>query len=178
MAPEELVQRLERLSQGAEEDFVRLFGPRVRAVLCGRLRDREAAAEIADDVLLAVIVAVRASRLADAARLAAFVMGTARNLANGYRRRRARRPPEEALDADLAADPAAGIVDRERRRRVFEQAQHLDDIDRSIVGLTLAQGLTPAEIARLLRMSPAVVRARKCRAIQRLAQQLGGTRCR
>jgi DNA-directed RNA polymerase specialized sigma24 family protein len=55
---------------------------------------------------------------------------------------------------------------------VFDELQRLDDTDRSIVGLTLAQGLKPGEIARALRLSPQVVRTRKTRAIKRLAIQL------
>jgi RNA polymerase sigma-70 factor (ECF subfamily) len=171
--PEAMAARLARREPGTEEEFVRSYSERVQAVLRGRLHDPEAAREIANDVLLAVLNAVRAGRLLDPAKLSAFVMGTARNLANGYRRQRARHPLEQELAAELpASDCGMSLEHRDQLRLVFDKVQHLDDTDRSIVGLTLAQGLTPAEIARALRLSPVVVRTRKCRAIHRLAAEL------
>jgi RNA polymerase sigma factor (sigma-70 family) len=170
---EALAARLARREAGADEEFVRTFAGRVERMLRGRLRDPEGAREVANDVLLAVLGAVSAGRLQEPSKLPAFVMGTARNLANGYRRRRSRRPVEESLTGDEWAGGAAAAEERERRRVVFDRIYELDDFDRSIVGLTLAQGLKPAEIARALHLSPLVVRARKCRAIRRLAAHLG-----
>jgi RNA polymerase sigma factor (sigma-70 family) len=172
---EGLAGRLERREPGAEEEFVQAFAGRVEGMLRSRLRDREAAREVANDVLLAVLRAVPAGRLQDRARLGAFVMGTARNLANGYCRKRARRPVEQELGDDCARwDGAPYVEHQDRLRVVFDRMQALDDVDRSIVGLTLAQGLGPNEIARALHMSPMVVRTRKSRAIRRLTAQLAG----
>src|SRR5262245_33922962 len=100
--PAVLAERLARSEPGADEEFVHAYAARVQATLRARLRDPEAAREVANDVLLAVLNAVRTGRLQDPLRLPAFVMGTARNLANGYRRRRARRPFEEPLGSDVA----------------------------------------------------------------------------
>ncbi|HET8644475.1 MAG TPA: sigma factor-like helix-turn-helix DNA-binding protein, partial [Vicinamibacteria bacterium] len=84
-----------------------------------------------------------------------------------------RRPREEALAGDEAVGHAGPELDlRQRILEVFDHVQQLDELDRSIVGLTLAQGLTPREIARALGLSPVVVRARKCRAIHRLAAEM------
>jgi RNA polymerase sigma-70 factor, ECF subfamily len=176
IAQEGLADRLARHEPGAEDEFVRSYSAALGTVLRARLRDPEAAREVANDVLLAVLNAIWAGRLSDRGRLSAFVMGTARNLANSYRRRRARRPLEEMLADNLAAADTAPDRDRrDRMRSVFDEVQHLDDTDRAVVGLTLAQGLKPAAIARALRLSPQVVRTRKCRAIRRLAQLLQPT---
>lgn len=165
-----LSERLALKESGAEEEFAGSYARRILTALRLRVRDKEAAKELTNDVLMAVLNAVNAGRLQDPAKLSAFVMGTARNLANNYCRMRGRRPSETALLEDVAAaDQCASADQRERMILVFRNLHWLDEIDRSVVVLTLAHGLKPGEIARALKLSPQVVRTRKCRAIRRLA---------
>jgi DNA-directed RNA polymerase specialized sigma24 family protein len=100
-------------------------------------------------------------------------MGVARNLANGYRRKwlGIRLAP---LDDDIAAPNGDRELEmRDLARRVLDATRQLPEVDRSIIGLTLREGLTSSEIARFLGISGIVVRTRKRRAILRLAAQLG-----
>ena len=79
---------------------MRLFADRVMFMALARTRDREAARDVAQDVMLAVFRAVRAGQLRESERLAAFVYGIARNLINNHLRTRTRLK-EDPLDAAL-----------------------------------------------------------------------------
>ena len=83
------------------------------------------------------------------------------------------RPQAEPLAADLAAhDPEEGWEDHERLARVREGLDALRHLERQIVLMTL-EGLKPATIAAQLGLSRDVVRARKSRAIRKLACSIG-----
>jgi RNA polymerase sigma-70 factor (ECF subfamily) len=162
----------------AEEELVVQFERRVWFALRRRLRDREASRELVNDVLMAVVRAVRDGRLRDAARLPGFVYGTARNVANNYVRGILARPAEEPLGAHLSiADPSAGPEPDERVAAVGRGLGRLDETAREIVLMTLLDGLKPGEIARRLGLTPEVVRARKSRAVRKLAAEAAGSGC-
>lgn len=147
-----------------------LFLPGLVSFFRRRTRDREAAQELADDALMAVLRAMRDARIRDAARLAGFVRGTARNLANNHLRARRSRPREEPLAPDLAMAPATDVLERQERLAVLQRGlARLGTRARRILLMTLVDGLKPGQIARRLGLSPQVVRARKARALRTLA---------
>ncbi len=158
----------------AEEQLIEHFAPGLLAHLTRRLRDREAARELADDVLMAMVRAVREDRLKHPERLAGFVYATARNLANSYLRMLAGRPRAEPLGWSEVAvhDPGEGLEREERLKRVREGLEGLRHLERQIVLMTL-EGLKPAKIAARLGLSCDVVRARKSRAMRKLAHSVG-----
>ncbi|HET9317926.1 MAG TPA: sigma-70 family RNA polymerase sigma factor [Vicinamibacteria bacterium] len=157
----------------AEEQLIEHFAPGLLAHLTRRLRDREAAREVADDVLMAMVRAVREDRLRHPERVAGFVYATARNLANNYLRVLHGRPQPEPLGADVAAeDPAEGLERGEQLARLREGLETLRDLERQILLLTL-EGLKPATIASRLGLSCDVVRARKSRAMRKLTDSVG-----
>ena len=69
------------------------FSHRIFVMGVARTHDREAARELVQDVLIAVIGALRKGQLQDADKLAAFVHGTARNLINNQLRTASQQPP-------------------------------------------------------------------------------------
>ena len=75
-----------------------------------RTRDREFARDLAQDVLMHVLTALRDGQLRDQERLAAFVYGTARNVMNNYLRtgRQRRTEPLDPEFAAVTADPVRG----------------------------------------------------------------------
>jgi RNA polymerase sigma-70 factor (ECF subfamily) len=155
--------------RAAENDLVSLFERSVYLHVRWRVRDQEASRELADDVLMAVLDAVRCGRVHDATKLSAFVRGTARNLANNYLRANLARPVEEPLDPDVAVfDPAPQIEHREEWTAVRLGLERLGHMDRQIMLMTVVDGFKPSQIARYLGLTAEVVRARKARAVRKL----------
>lgn len=165
-----LVDRIRQGDASAETEIVHRFTHRVFVMAVMRSHDREAARELVQDVLMAVIGALRKGQLQDPAKLVAFVHGVARNLINNRLRSEGRRPPVEPLPDDLAqADVADRVEEAERIRLVRQALKHLGPDDRRILQMTLVEGRGPGEIAAALGLTPDVVRTRKLRAARRVA---------
>jgi RNA polymerase sigma factor (sigma-70 family) len=167
--PEGLAARVAGGDAEAENELVRLFRPRVLAMLSARTHDREAAGELCNDVLMAVVSALRGRRVQHLDRLAGFVLGTARNVANSHLRAQRLRPAAEPLPEDLAEEPGLDAVEqRERSEHLRRTLARLAPLDRCILDLVVVDGRRSAEVAARLGLSPEVVRARKSRALRRL----------
>jgi RNA polymerase sigma-70 factor (ECF subfamily) len=181
LSPGEQAQLAERIRAGdsvAETELVRRYHPRILAALIGQTRDREASRDLAQDVLITTLRAVRSGKVNDPEKLGLFVLGIARIVAKNHIRRRIdRQAREETLPADLI-DRLSGPLgqaradEAARERSVRAALDALPQADRDIVLLTL-DGRKPREIAAALQLSPDVVRQRKFRAIQKIAASLG-----
>jgi RNA polymerase sigma factor (sigma-70 family) len=172
--PEEQARLVERIRAGdaaAEDELVRRFQRPVLAILVARTRDREACRDLAQEAFLAVLQALREGRLREAGKLAAFVSGTARNLALKFIRTRRTQP----LPADAAPEPATRPLDvdleaHERVGLVSQALGRLEDGERLVLELTWLDGLAPRQIARRLGVSSEVVRTRKSRALKKVVE--------
>jgi RNA polymerase sigma factor (sigma-70 family) len=174
--PIALVERIANGDSIAEEELVRFYQGDVFRMLRGRTRDPEGARELADDVLMAVVCALRDGKLRDATKLRAFVHGTMRNVANNYFRNRLSRPREEPLDPDTTpAVHADGLEERERLTLLRRGLASLSAADRQILLLTMLEDIKPAQIAQRLGLTPEIVRARKSRALHRLIARTRGS---
>jgi RNA polymerase sigma factor (sigma-70 family) len=157
----------------AEQALAVHFRPRVLALLAARLRDREAARELAGEVLMVAILALRGGRLRDRDKLAAFVAGTARNVAFTYLRRRVALLRFDPLSQESAAvDPVRALEAAERLALARREIGALGAIDRGILEAALVEGLTALQIARALGLTHDAVRARKSRALRRVARKM------
>ena len=169
----ELRSLAERIRQGdasAETELVREFAQRIFVMAVVRTHDRETARELVQDVLMAVIVALRKGQLHDVDKLAAFVHGTARNLINSRLRKESQQPPMEALPDDLVQGGLAQqLEDVERVRLVHQALERLGPEDSRILRMTLVEGRKPREIAATLGLASEVVRTRKLRAVKKVA---------
>ena len=177
LSTDEQISLVERLCAGddlAEEEFVELFAGRLRLMISARIHDREAARDLAQEALVAALSSLRKGGLREAAKLAAFVHGLGRNVANNYLRRRQGGPIEVALDEDavLAAPSADDREDRERRELAQRALAALSAADREVLTLTLVEGLKPGDIARRLGETADVVRTRKSRALKRVIAEV------
>ena len=173
--PRSLAERIRHGDPSAEDDLVRLYSARVLVMLIARTRDREAARDLCQDVMIALLSALRQGQLRDTERLSAFVHGIARNTANNYARTRFKRPAltelPETLAAACADDPAESA---ERRQFVSRALASVRSTDRRILFLTLVDGLKPAEIATRLGLDGDVVRTRKSRALRKVIEYVRG----
>jgi RNA polymerase sigma factor (sigma-70 family) len=170
----DLAGRVRRGDPSAEEELSRCFYPRIMAMAMVRLRDPEAAREIAQETLLAVVVALREGKLREPEKLPAFVSGTARNLVNGHLRSLREGPKTVPLDPEtpsyLNLETEAELA--EQRRRVRAALERVAPADRVILLCTLVDGMNPREIAFRVGLSVENVRARKMRAIRRVMEEL------
>ena len=171
--PEELAALAERVRQrdsAAESDLVRFFQRPVFLMLMARMRDAETARDLTQEVLLAVVSALRNGQLRASEKLSAFVHGTARNLANNHLRTQGRKPREMPLDPDLPvpAPEEASLDEEERSGLVRRAVEQLEPIDRKILLMTLVDGLKPGKIAAELELTSEVVRTRKSRAVRKV----------
>ena len=170
-----LVERILTGDGKAEEELVRYFSPRVFAMLLARTRDRDAAQDLLQDVLIAVLRSVRGGGLRDAERLVPFVYGTARNLVNNYFRDKVQAPKTESLSDDCADVIRQDMLEVDERERMVRQALvMMDETDRRIVLMTMVDGSKPGDIAGRLGLTSEVVRQRKSRAIKKIAEIVKG----
>ena len=168
-----LAQRIRTREPSAEEELVRLFSDRIGFLVRTRTRDVEAARDLTQDVMLAVVLALRDGHLRDGERLAAFVYGTARNLINNHLRTRSRLPKEEPIDTDFHLASAPDTFETSERVALVRRAvAALDSIGGKILLMTLVEGLKPGEIAVRLGMTSDVVRARKSRALKKTIERV------
>jgi RNA polymerase sigma-70 factor (ECF subfamily) len=116
----------------AEAELYRRLAPRVRLYGLRHLRDRAAAADLVQQVLLMTLERLRAGEVREPERIASFVLGACRmtvlEMRRGQRRREeiletwvpafagtTEEPPEMvALDADRLASCLEGLSERER----------------------------------------------------------------
>jgi RNA polymerase sigma-70 factor (ECF subfamily) len=167
---ERLVLAIASGDSEAEQSFVQQYLPKVRAMLLARTRDLDTTADLQQDVMIDAICALRRGQLRDAAKLSAFVLGVARNHLNTYFQNASRQPDSLQFPDDLPDHVAVidTIVEQQRQVLARRAISELVPVDRSILQLTLVEGLKPGVIAKRLGLSPDVVRQRKLRAIRKV----------
>jgi RNA polymerase sigma-70 factor (ECF subfamily) len=169
-----LAGRVEQGDAAAEAELAGLFHQRVRLFASVRLRGSDAASDIAQETILAVIEALRAGRLHAPYNLPGFVLGTARNLVNNHHRKQARAPEvlEDLPERPDETDGQWAGLDHERRALVRKALGRLNALDRRILLLTLVEDMNPREIAPIVGLRAEVVRTRKARAVKEVAGEI------
>ena len=167
-----LAQRIYAGDRAAEEELVNTYRRGVFAIAAARTRDREAARDLTQEVLIAVLKALRGGQLRESSKLAAFIQGTARNLINNYLRTRARR---SECDLDSVEVPGVDLVRQlesaERQRLMRRELESFSVTDQQILLLSLVDGHSLAEIAQRLNLSHEAVRARKSRLVKKIIKR-------
>lgn len=158
----------------SESAFAARFLPKVRTLLIIRSRNPELAKDLQQDVMIEALCALRKGQLRDAERLPAFVAGIARNVLNNHFRGQSRMPVHEELPPELAdtwqEHPLDSDESEHRRQLAHRAIASLNDVDRSILQMTLVDDLKPGRIAERLGMDPDLVRQRKLRATRRVME--------
>jgi RNA polymerase sigma-70 factor (ECF subfamily) len=162
------------MSPGEEEAFCRELVPRVRAFALRRTHDPVLAADVAQEVALIVLEALRNGRVEDPSRLSAFVLGVARNVLVSTRRSERRRGALLDQFAPTLADVdhiKEHGPDRQKVERCFEK---LAPRAKTVVALTFFADCTAEEIARELGLAQGNVRVLRHRALSDLYRCMGG----
>jgi RNA polymerase sigma-70 factor, ECF subfamily len=166
-----LSQRILAGDSSAEEELVSTYRRGVFVIAVARTRDREAARDLTQEILIAILKALREGQLRETAKLAAFIQGTARNLINNYLRAKAHHAEIELDDEAYSADPVEDLESLERRRLVQRELESFSVTDQQILLLSLVDGHSLAEVAQRLNLSHDAVRARKSRAVRKITKK-------
>lgn len=166
-----LAQRILARDRSAEDEMVAVYRRGVFVIAVARTRDREAALDLTQEILIAVLGALRQGQLRDPGKLAAFIQGTARNVISNYLRAKSRHPEVELYDEALAGDPVEELESLERIRLLRHELQSFSAIDQKILLLSLVDGHSLAEVALRLNLSHDAVRARKSRAVRKITKK-------
>jgi len=176
LSPQRLVMLTERIRLGdssAEDEFARIFSRKVFIMDLARVHDREAARDLMQETMLAVLRALRNGQVREPDRLAGFVHGTALNLIHNHLRARSHEPQQQPLIAELASPDLGESAETAERMHLVQRAlQQLHPIDRRILLLTLVEGMKPGEIASRLALKPDYVRQRKSRAVRKVIEHV------
>jgi RNA polymerase sigma-70 factor, ECF subfamily len=159
----------------AEAELFRRMAPRVRLYGLRHLRDEQAAEDLAQQVLITTLEALRANRVREPEKLASFVLGTCRMTALALRRGAQRRERLFTLfqdDLPAPAPPPAARLDRDRLTRCMED---LKERERTVIVMTFYDEQTGADVANFLGVSEANLRVIRHRAIHQLRQCLGAS---
>ncbi len=157
----------------AEAELCRRMAPRIRLYGLRHLRDEHASEDLAQQVLITTLEALRAGRLREPGKLASFVLGTCRMMVLDLRRgvQRQQRLLEQ-FGADLPA-PAAPSMPPPDRQLLARCVQHLKERERTVIVMTFFDEQTGADVARFLGLSEANVRVIRHRAIHQLRECMG-----
>jgi RNA polymerase sigma-70 factor (ECF subfamily) len=154
--------------------FRRLFDDSERDLLAYALRRVERPEDAADVVAETFLVAWR--RLDDVppgAQARLWLYGVARRqLANQRRGQLRRSQLADRLRGELPAAVAPGAVEDDRVIAVRGALARLDEADRELLALSSWEGLSPGEIAVVLRLPAVTLRSRLHRARKRLRAEL------
>jgi RNA polymerase sigma-70 factor (ECF subfamily) len=157
----------------AEAELFRRMTPRIRLYGLRHLRDEHAAEDLAQQVLITTLEALRSGRLREPEKLASFVLGICRMTVLDLRRGAQRKEHLlEQFRADLLApaQPSTPYLDHEQLTRCL---QNLKERERAVVVMTFYDEQTSADVARFLDVSEANVRVIRHRAIHQLRDCMG-----
>jgi len=169
----DLVRQFGAGDRMAESELFRRMAPRIRLYGMRHLRDVHAAEDLAQQVLITTLEALRAGRLREPEKLTSFVLGTCRMTVLDLRRGAYRKERLlEKFGGDLVGTPQALMpeLDYDRLTRCV---QNLKERERSVVMMTFYDEQTGADVANLLGVSEANVRVIRHRAIHQLRGCLG-----
>jgi RNA polymerase sigma-70 factor, ECF subfamily len=124
----DLVRRIGQGDRRAEEDLVRRYQRGLAYLLQRRTRDPQLALDLAQDTFRIAIEKLRRGPIEQVDRVAAYLRGTALNLATAHGRKDARRGTTTDSDAvDAAADQTAGPFDNASSEQVQRIVRKLLD---------------------------------------------------
>jgi RNA polymerase sigma factor (sigma-70 family) len=165
-----LVEAIVNGDRDAEQELALRFMRPVKAMLLARSRNPDVTPDLLQDVMIEVICTLRRGQLREPAKLAGFVAAVARNVLNSHFRGSARQPEAIEFPDDLPdlSTMSSRLDEQEREDRALAAISSLEPLDKTILQMTLVEGLKPGIIAERLRLNPDVVRQRKLRATRRV----------
>jgi RNA polymerase sigma-70 factor (ECF subfamily) len=164
-----------RAAAAAEAELCRRYVGRIRLYGRRHLRDDQKAADLAQDVMAAVIEAARAGRIDDPARLQPFILGTSRFIA--WRMRRGEHRRDATMERAYLEQP--GVIEAMAwtsidAGRLEQCLGALPEREQRVLYLSFYEEQSAQEIAATLSLSEANVRVIRHRALARLRASMAG----
>jgi RNA polymerase sigma-70 factor (ECF subfamily) len=160
------------IAQSMRTDWADLTA-RVRGFVRRRVKDRHAAEDIVQDVLLKVQAQMGAAPAED--RLSAWVFAVARNAIVDHYRQRAARDHADVANVDPMAEAPPGDEDaaaRDLAPCLLRMIEHLPEPYRQAVKLAELEGVTQRELAHRVGVSLSGAKSRVQRARQQLREMV------
>lgn len=159
----------------AESELYWRLAPRVRLYGLRHLRDRHAAADLVQQVLLMTLERLRAGEVREPERIASFVLGACRMTVLEVRRGSRRR--DALLEAwgdrtEAYEAPEPFVLDPDRLTECMEA---LSERERSVVAASFFADKQADEVGAELGLTGGNVRVIRHRALARLRECMGGT---
>ncbi len=157
------------------DDWMSRFGPSVLHLAYSRLKDRDEAEDVFQDVFVRAHLARESLRDEEKAKawLLAVTLNICRDRGRLWLRRREHLVQGEVTDlADRSSDTANTVVKQAANRAVWRAVLSLPPVGRDAVILHYFEDLPISDIATLLGCSQQVVKTRLYRARQRLRDML------
>ena len=154
-----------------ESELCRRYLNRARLYGLRHLRfDVTAAEDLAQQVMMVVIEALRAGRVEDLERIERFMLGTCRNVAHSMRRAERRKEETARRLSFEIGDAAVPPWDLVESRRVEECLGGLAPRESRVLLLLFQEGHTAGEVADIVGTTSGNVRVIRHRAIARLRE--------
>src|ERR1700679_460594 len=130
---ERLVRAIMDGDREAEQAFAAHYLRPVKAMLLARSRNPDLTADLAQDVMIEAICALRRGQLREPEKLSSFVIAIARNVLNNHFRSAVRRPESLELPDDLPdlGSSAGQLEDQERETLALSAISNLDPLDKT-----------------------------------------------
>lgn len=166
-----------RPDRGAFSDLYEAHAPRVYRYLLSRTSNPSDAEELTSRTFVQALAGLDQYR-GRGAGFPAWLMSIAHNLLVNWYRDRGRRPPTEALDAALQVPastpgPEASLEQNESIARVRAAISALAPERQQLISLKYVDGLSNAEIGRIMARTEGAVKALHHRTLRELQQLLG-----
>jgi RNA polymerase sigma-70 factor (ECF subfamily) len=172
VADADLARRILAGGEGAlvhEGELCRRYLNRARLYGLRHLRfDVTAAEDLAQQVMMIVLEALRGGRVADLERIDRFMLGTCRNVAHSMRRTRQRQADTAQRLRNESGPSVVAPWDAVESRRVEDCLGRLAPREARALALLFQEGHTAEEAASALGTTPGNVRVIRHRAIVRL----------
>lgn len=161
-------------ASAAEAELYRRMAPRVRLYGLRHLRDRHAAADLVQQVLLMTIEKLRAGELREPERVVSFMFGVCRMTVMDLRRGQTRHDrllQQYAEDLPIADAAVAPRLDRERVANCLDR---LPERERTVLLMTFFEEKPADEVAGALGLTAGNVRVIRHRGLGRLRDCVTG----
>lgn len=157
----------------AEGMLFQRYAPRIRVYGRKHLKSDALAEDLAQQVMLKVIEAIRAGRLEEPERLTSFIFGACRNVSWDLQRADQRQRKIERATVALHTEVSPPGTSERDVMRLFHCLGALPEREAQVVRMTYMEDREPEEIASRLGASAGNVRVIRCRALAKLKTCLG-----